>query len=89
MYLIMKHGLITTIISALANNAIAHHENHFGFLEYHHCLSFHKEEMICTFPLLGSFSNEIIESIIAKMDGVPLQFQALLLHQKKSLSSKF
>ncbi len=81
---IMKQGRITSILSASANNAIAHHENHSDFVKYHHCLSFHKEEMVCTFPLLRSFGDdEVIESIMAKTGGVPLQVQELLLHQGK------
>jgi len=75
----MKLGCITSILSASANHVIVHHKNHFGFLVYHHCLSFRKEEMICTFLLLRSFSNdEIIELIMVKMGGVPLQVQELL-----------
>jgi len=84
---IMKSGRITSILSASANNALLHRDhNHSDFLEYHHCLSFSKEEVLCTYPLVRSFDDTIIESIMAKMGGVPLQVHALLSHQKQGAS---
>ncbi len=81
---IMKPGRITCILSATANNELLHCDNnHSDFVEYRHCLSFSKEEIICTFPLVRSFDDAIIESIMAKTGGVPLQVQELLSHQKE------
>jgi len=76
---IMKRGRITSILSASANNALLHcGNNHSDFLDYDHCLSFRKEEIIGTWPSLTSFDDEVIESIMAKTGGVPLQVQILL-----------
>jgi len=85
MHEIMKPGWITCILSALANNQLLlHHDNnHSDFHKYRHCLSFSKKEVLCAFALVRSFNDEVIESIMAKTDGVPLQVQDLLLHQRK------
>jgi len=82
---IMKPGRITCILSASANNQQLLHcdNNHPDFLEYRHCLSFSKKEVLCAFALVRSFDDEVIESIMAKTGGVPLQVQELLSHQKE------
>jgi len=84
---IMKSGRITSILSASANNDLLHcDKNDSDFLDYDHCLSFSKEEIICTWPSLKSFNDEVIEAIMAKTGGVPLQVQKLLSPQNKGSS---
>ncbi len=84
---IMKRGRIISILSASANNDLLHcDKNHSDFLDYDHCLSYSKEEIICTWPSLKSFNDEVIEAIMAKTGGVPLQVQKLLSPQNKGSS---
>jgi len=87
MHRIMKPGRITTIIS-WAYSHISHRDKHSDFLDYHHCLSLDKEEMVCIFPSLRSLDDEVIESLMAKTGMVPLQVQELLSHQSNKKKAK-
>jgi len=86
MELVIKPGRITTIISASSAakiNEISYRDGHSRFLEYDHCHSFTKDELMETFPTVKDHldDDQVIESLMATTGGVPLQVRKLLSYQ--------